>query len=201
MLSTTTLNINVDAKKSLNKERKSLMVSKPKVYISIDCEVDGPAPPFKGSMFWFGAVLIDTKLDTTFSGQMSPVSSYYEVKRLKISELTRAETRTFRKPEIVMPLFVEWVHKVSAGKEPRFISDNTGFDFGLMNYYLWKYTNNNPFGHSSLNIKQLYCGLEGDIRSSFKHLVITPHTHNPVDDAKGNAQAFIAMTPRLKIVI
>ncbi len=175
--------------------------TKERVFISTDCEVDGPAPPVKGSMFWFGAVRIDTELKTTFSGQMSPVSDYYEVKRLKISGLTRADTLLFPKPEIVMPRFVKWIHDISAGREPRLISDNTGFDFGLMNYYLWKYTNSNPFGHSSLNIKQLFCGLEGDIRSSFKHLVITPHTHNPVDDAKGNAEAFIAMAPRLKITI
>jgi hypothetical protein len=152
-------------------------------------------------MFWFGAVRIDHKLSTTFSGQMSPVSDYYEEVRLNISGLTRAETLLFPKPEIVMPLFVKWVLETCDGNQPEFVSDNNGFDFGLMNYYLWKYTNSNPFGHKSRNINDLYKGLEGDIGSSFKHLVKTPHTHVPVDDAIGHAEAFIAMAPRLKIII
>jgi hypothetical protein len=32
-----------------------------------------------------------------------------------------------------------------------------------------------------------------DTFQSFKHLRQTPHTHNPLDDAKGNAEALIAM--------
>ena len=170
-------------------------------YFSGDCEVDEAAPPFKGSMFWFGAVRIEPSLHRSFSGQMHPISKHYDEKRLQMSGLTRADTLKFPKPEIVMPLFVSWVLTNSDGKKPRYVSDNPGFDFGLMNYYLWRYAGCNPFEHSSHSIKDLYRGLEGTMQSSFKHLVITPHTHNPVDDAKGNAEAFIAMAPRLKIRI
>lgn len=174
---------------------------KKRIYYSVDCEVDGPAPPLKGSMFWFGAVRVDHKLATTFSGQMSPVSDYYEDARLQISGLTRADTLLFPKPEVVMPQFVKWVLETCDGQQPILISDNNGFDFGPMNIYLWQYTNSNPFGHTSRNINDLYKGLEGNIRSSFEHLVQTPHTHNPVDDAIGHAEAFLAMALRLKIKI
>ncbi|MBY0538259.1 exonuclease [Patescibacteria group bacterium] len=174
---------------------------KKRTYYSVDCEVDGPAAPLRGSMFWFGAVRIDHKLRTTFDGELSPVSDYYEEARLKISGLTRADTLLFPKPEIVMPQFAQWVLNTCDGNQPELVSDNNGFDFGLINLYLWQYASHNPFGHTSRNINDLYKGLEGDIRSSFKHLVKTPHTHNPVDDAVGHAEAFLAIAPRLKIKI
>jgi hypothetical protein len=36
-------------------------------------------------------------------------------------------------------------------------------------------------------------GLAGDMTKNFKHLRKTRRTHHPVDDAKGNAEAFLAM--------
>lgn len=169
------------------------------VYISVDCEVDGPAPPALGSMFWFGAVLVDRALQTTFNGQLRPISDYYEPARLAFSGVTREQTILFPQPEAVMPRFVVWLRQVCGNKQPVLISDNNGFDAGLMNYYLWKYTGENPFGHTSRNINDLFKGLEGNIRSSFRHLVKTPHTHEPVDDAIGHAEAFLHFAPRLQI--
>jgi hypothetical protein len=32
-----------------------------------------------------------------------------------------------------------------------------------------------------------------DVFQNFKHLRKTEHTHNPVDDARGNAEALLAM--------
>lgn len=174
---------------------------KPVVYISIDCEVDGPAPPARGSMFWFGAVLVDRELKTTFNGQLHPISDYYEPARLAISGLTREQTLLFPKPEIIMPLFARFVYEVSSDRRPVLISDNNGFDAGLMNYYLWTYAGENPLGHTSRNINDLYKGLQRDTYASFKHLVKTPHDHNPVNDAIGHAEAFQAFAPELKIKI
>ena len=50
-----------------------------------------------------------------------------------------------------------------------------------------------PFGHSSNNIKNAYQGL---VKSSFKNhkkLRKTKHDHNPVNDATGNAEALWTM--------
>ena len=176
------------------------MVAKKKVlYISIDCEVDGPAPPAVGSMFWFGAVVVEPGLKRTFNGPLHPISNYYEAERLAISGLIREQTLLFPQPEIVMPLFAKWVRAVGIGRRPELISDNNGFDWGLMNYYLWKYASENPLGHTSQNINSLYKGLKRDVRSSFRHLVVTPHDHNPVNDAIGHAEAFMAFAPELGI--
>ncbi|MEM8605165.1 MAG: exonuclease, partial [Cyanobacteria bacterium P01_H01_bin.121] len=39
----------------------------------------------------------------------------------------------------------------------------------------------------------LYKGLQKDTFTNFKHLRKTKHTHNPVDDALGNAEALLQM--------
>lgn len=39
----------------------------------------------------------------------------------------------------------------------------------------------------------LYKGLEKDMSKNFKHLRKTKHTHHPVDDAKGNAEALLTL--------
>ncbi len=42
-----------------------------------------------------------------------------------------------------------------------------------------------------MNPGSLYKGPAKDTSRNFKHLRKTKHTHNPVDDAKGNAEAFL----------
>ena len=50
----------------------------------------------------------------------------------------------------------------------------------------------NPFGHSGRRISDFYAGLTGKLNNTqaWKRLRVTPHTHNPVDDAMGNVEAF-----------
>jgi len=44
-----------------------------------------------------------------------------------------------------------------------------------------------------MNLGSFYKGLVRDTLKNFKHLRQTKHTHHPVDDAKGNAEALLAM--------
>jgi len=39
----------------------------------------------------------------------------------------------------------------------------------------------------------LYKGIVKDTTKNFKHLRKTKHTHHPVDDAKGNAEALLRL--------
>ena len=55
------------------------------------------------------------------------------------------------------------------------------------------FTGANPFGNSSTNLGSLYKGMVKDTSQNFKHLRKTKHTHNPLDDARGNAEALLAM--------
>jgi hypothetical protein len=59
----------------------------------------------------------------------------------------------------------------------------------------------NPFGHSSQNLGSLYKGLTKDTFGNFKHLRRTTHTHHPVDDARGNAEALLTMKRELGLKI
>jgi len=162
-------------------------------YFVIDIESDGPVTPLY-SMVSFGAVVLDTKLDQTFYGQVRPISEKWIPEHLAVSGHTRAETLLFPKPEAVMPEFVDWVKTHTAkGSKPIFVSDNNGFDFSFMNYYLWQYVGDNIFGYDTMNMSDLYKGMCKNVKSSFKHLKKTKHTHHPVDDAKGNAESLLAM--------
>jgi hypothetical protein len=40
-----------------------------------------------------------------------------------------------------------------------------------------------------------------EITQNFKHLCKTRHTHSPVDDAKGNAEALLALKDEFKLEI
>lgn len=89
--------------------------------------------------------------------------------------------------------FEAWLKKF--GERPVFVSDNPAYDWQWINFYFWKHLGGNPFGHSARRIGDFYAGLVGDFRaaSKWKKLRITPHDHNPVNDARGNAEAFRRM--------
>jgi hypothetical protein len=160
-------------------------------YIMVDVEVDGPIPP-DYSMICFGAIIVDTALDKTFYGKLCPVSDKWIPEVLAVSGFTREQTLTFNDPRQVMREFDAWVRTYSKGR-PQFISDNNGFDWQFINWYSHHFCGSNPFGHSSTNLGSLYKGLVRDTFKNFKHLRRTAHTHHPVDDARGNAEAFLRM--------
>ncbi|KAA2239446.1 exonuclease [Chitinophaga agrisoli] len=160
-------------------------------YIMVDVESDGPIPG-DYSMISFGAVLVNEPLDKTFYGRLKPISTQYNPEALAVSNLTREETLQFDDPKQVMKNFAAWIKEVCDDR-PIFISDNNGFDWMFICWYFHRFTGANPFGFSSQNLGSLYKGLAKDTFKNFKHLRRTKHTHHPVDDAKGNAEALITL--------
>lgn len=160
-------------------------------YFMVDVEADGPIPG-DYSMVCFGAIRVDEGLNCSFYGKLRPISEKWERAALKISGFSREETLEFDDPKTVMAAFGDWVLRKSQG-HPRFISDNNGFDWGFVNWYFHHFTGSNPFGFSSANLGSLYKGVVRDCRQNFRHLRKTRHTHHPIDDAKGNAEALLAM--------
>lgn len=156
----------------------------------IDVESDGPAPGLY-SMVSFGAVMVDD-LKKTFYGTTRPISVLWIPEALAVSGVSRSEHEQFEYPDVEMRRFAEWIEENTTGR-PMFYSDNNGFDWQFINYYFHRFYHKNPFGFSSTNIGSLYKGMQKDMFVNFKHLRKTKHTHNPVDDAKGNAEALIAM--------
>ncbi len=168
-------------------------------YIMVDIESDGPIPG-DYSMVSFGAVLVDEQLDTTFYGRLKPISDKFMPEALAVSDHTREETHSFDDPKQVMADFSEWIAKV-CNDRPIFISDNNGFDWMFICWYFHHFLGKNPFGFSSQNLGSLYKGIEKDTFKNFKHLRKTKHTHHPVDDAKGNAEALLTMKNTLGLKI
>jgi len=165
----------------------------------VDIESDGPAPGLY-SMVSFGAVVVRPGLDATFYGRTRPITDAYLPDALAISGHSRAEHEAFDDPAVVMPAFARWLGE-HGGKRPIFIADNNGFDWSFINYYFHRFTGANPFGHSSQNLGSLYKGVVKDAFATFKHLRMTAHTHHPVDDAKGNAEALLAIKHDLGLKI
>lgn len=157
----------------------------------VDVESDGGLLG-DNSMVCFGVVKLTPELDTTFYGQTKPISKYYDPKALAVSGFSREEHLEFDDPQEVMENFEKWLKDNSKGR-PILISDNNGYDASWINWYFLTYLGKNPFGWSSRRIGDLYCGMKKDTWAGWKKLRTTKHTHNPVDDAMGNAEALLKM--------
>jgi len=168
-------------------------------YIMVDVESDGPIPG-DYSMISFGAVLVNESLDQTFYGQLKPISEKFIPEALAVSGFTREDTLSFNDPVQVMTDFKNWIEKIASDR-PLFISDNNGFDWMFICWYFHHFIGVNPFGHSSQNLGSLYKGMEKDTFKNFKHLRKTKHTHHPVDDAKGNAEALLVFKQQMGLKI
>jgi hypothetical protein len=167
--------------------------------IMVDVESDGPIPG-DYSMISFGAVIVDEELNKTFYGKLKPISEKWIPETLKVSGFSREETLEFDDPREVMSRFKSWI-KNNSKSNPMFFSDNNGFDWQFINWYFIHFVNDNPLGFSSTNLGSLYKGMVKDMFKNFKHLRKTKHTHNPVEDAMGNAEALLYMRNKMGLKI
>lgn len=161
------------------------------IKIMVDVESDGPIQGYH-SMISFGAVVVEEGLKKTFYAELQPIGDNYIPEALAVSGFSREEVMKFKKPEIVMKEFLNWLNEINPTKDRlSFYSDNNGYDFPWINWYTHTYLGENPFGHSSNNLRNIYNGLKKDMKQSFKYLRDTKHTHNALDDAIGNAEAML----------
>ena len=168
-------------------------------YVMIDVEADGPIPG-DYSMICLGAIIVEPALNRTFNAKLKPISDKFIPEALQVSGFTRQETLAFDEPATVMKDLGDWIGRNCKGRS-LFISDNNGFDWQFVNWYFHHFVGGNPFGFSSTNLGSLYKGLMKDTFVNFKHLRKTKHTHNPVDDARGNAEALLEMKDKLGLKI
>lgn len=168
-------------------------------FVMMDVEADGPIPG-DYSMVSFGAVIVEPSLSRTFYGRLRPVSEKWIPEALAVSGHSREETLAFPPAEQVMAEFKGWLGQNAKG-QPRFVSDNNGFDWQFINWYFHHFLGENPFGFSSTNLGSFYKGVTRDFFTNFKHLRKTRHTHHPVDDAKGNAEAMLEIIQQHQIAI
>lgn len=158
-------------------------------YVIVDVESDGPIPA-EFSMVCFGAVVFDDTLDNSFYGRTKPISDRFVPEALAVSGFSREQHLAFDDPKEVIEQFAGWLAKHTKGR-PVFVSDNVAFDWQFINYYFHRFLGRNPFGFSGRRIGDLYAGLVKDASKAteWKKYRVTAHSHNPVDDARGNAEA------------
>ena len=157
--------------------------------IVVDVEADGEIPgPY--SMVCFGAVVVDKegKLNNTFYGTTKPISDKWKPEALAISGFSREEHLTFNDPKETMEKFKNWIKEQG---HCIFISDNLAFDWQYINWYFHYFLGNNPFGFSGQRIGDKFQGFFNNPYIKWKQYRKTNHTHHPVDDAKGNAEALL----------
>lgn len=155
----------------------------------VDVESDGPAPGIY-SMISFGIVKLED-LSVRFKGLTRPISDNWVPGALAVSNITREQHEAYPDPRESIRALIEFIEANKGERRPIFWSDNPAYDFQWINYYTIKYHGSNPFGHSGRRIGDVYSGLVMNLRkqSEWKKLRKTRHTHDPLDDALGNAEA------------
>lgn len=164
-------------------------------HVVVDVESDGPVPGLY-SMTSFAIVPL-YKEESSFTSTIRPITDQFVQEALDVCGHSREQTMGFRDPELVMQELKAWC---DANGPFILWSDNPTFDGMWLAYYCHKYLGYNPFGHSGRRIGDLYAGFVGDIRktSDWKKYRTVKHTHDPLDDARGNAGALRKIISMIK---
>jgi len=158
-----------------------------KVFFVIDIETDGPIPG-DYSMLELGAVALDEtgKQIEQYRMNLAPISDKYEQQRLDLLKTTRRATEFAEPADRMITQFIEWVKKVKGDKKAVFVSDNNGFDWMFVCWYLHHFAGENPFGYKSLSLSSLYKGLNKSLQASLPEIV--NKEHDALLDAIHNAK-------------
>lgn len=91
--------------------------------------------------------------------------------------------------------FDSWLADLAGAGRKTMWSDNPAYDFQWVVDGFARALGRCPFGHSARRIADLYAGLTGDPSKTqeWKRLRRTRHDHDPVNDARGNAEALVRM--------
>lgn len=176
-------------------------------YISVDIETAGPNPA-DYALLAIGACTLDEP----------PEEFYIEIqpKMLAISPEAYAvhglDPRRLQEtgvpPADAMHQFAEWVVRVTPpDARPVFVSLNAPFDWMFVNDYFFHYLEENPFGHSALDIKALFMGLHrvswdqtGYDQISSRYRFQRQLLHNALQDARDQGKLFGKILSDLKQV-
>lgn len=156
----------------------------------LDVEADGPCAGIF-NMISFGIVSLEDP-ENSFLGEVAPIFDDPGLPEARgVVGVSFEEQKAYRHPMEVMVDARDWVLRVSNGQRATFWSDNPAFDWQYWNYYCWKYLGENPAGFSARRIGDLDAGRRGEPlnTNAWKKRRVTDHTHNPVDDARGNVEA------------
>lgn len=167
-------------------------------HFTFDVEADGPCPGLY-SMVSFGVVAVWDET-IAFKGELAPVTSAFVPEALAVSGLSRCAHEAKPDPSETMVAFDKWLLDLCGSSKPTLWSDNPAFDWQWINYYMHRYIGSNRCGYSARRISYFYAGYKRKVgcTQQWKRLRRTNHTHDPVDDARGNAEALNAIISALE---
>jgi hypothetical protein len=155
--------------------------------IIVDCEASGPCIGC-GDLIEFAAI---TETGKTFlSEKFPPIFDKFDNGAYNALNLTREDHLAYTGDfAIEAKRFNEWLKQFG---HCTFWSDNPAFDWQWINWLMHTYEGKNPFGFSARRIGDFYAGLNKDIKKTndWKRFRKTKHTHDPLDDVRGNLEAF-----------
>ncbi|WP_319411264.1 3'-5' exonuclease [uncultured Cohaesibacter sp.] len=171
------------------------MTAAREVFVSVDVETSGPIPG-EYSLLSIGACSVFNP-ESSFKCEVKPISNKFDPKALEVTGLSMKDLhQRGRDPVVAMKAFSDWLAQLARTDEMLvFVGFNAPFDWSFVNYYFHRFTGENPFGFTALDIKALYMGATGcdwaDTRSSKidDHLKPTLNgTHDALHDARYQAE-------------
>lgn len=174
------------------------------IYVSTDVETDGPIPgPHSLLSFASAAYQADRTLVATFEVNLETLpgaSGHPETMHWWKSqpEAWVACRQNLQPPAKALRAYLRWVRTLPG--EPVFVAYPAAFDFMWLQWYLVKFTDQQPFSHSALDIKSYAMALlKLEFRKTVKSAMpqhwfeALPHTHRALDDAKQQGVWFLNM--------
>jgi len=155
--------------------------------IIVDCEASGPCIGC-GDLINFAAIA-ETG-ETFVSDKFAPIFDKFDQGAYNAIGVTREEHLEYDGDFAAEAArFKKWLAQFG---QVTFWSDNPAFDWQWINWLFHSNDIKNPFGHSARHIGDFYAGLNNNIakQSKWKQYRKTKHTHDPLDDVKGNMEAF-----------
>ena len=166
----------------------------PEIYVSTDVETDGPVPGLHSMLsFASAAYLADKSLVGTFEANLEllPEAQPYPETMAwwqTQPEAWAAHREATQAPERALRHYLGWLKHLPG--TPVFVGYPAAFDFMWVVWYLVRFTGENPFSHSALDIKSYAMAMmRSDFWETHKRTMPKrwfdrlPHTHRALDDA------------------
>lgn len=169
-------------------------------YISVDVETSGPVPGIY-SLLSIGACLVSEPTQSIYL-ELQPDGLTHDPEAVAVTGLDLAKLKTEGLPPKEALLKLErWLQKTCpVGKKAIFVGLNAPFDWSFINYYFHKYSGENPFGFTAIDMKAYYMGLTDCLWKDTKSSLMATHlkpkntpNHNALDDALFQAELFALM--------
>ena len=174
------------------------------IYVSTDIEMDGPIPG-RNSMLSLGAAVFQTdkRIIDTFSINLETLpGATSDPKTMRwwqdYPQAWQAHRVDPQPPDQAIKAFDTWIRSLPG--EPVFVAYPVASDFLFVQWYLYTFIGDSPFGHNALDMRSYAMAVlkQPFYQSGKNHMPETwfdpfPHTHVALDDAISQGHLFCNM--------